>query len=104
MSSADLSRVRGEVGRASLRGRVRAPPHAVPVDRPPHPTLSPQRGRGEEADVTVRATANGLAFRISQFSDRRFKYLVIAPAILILLLIGLFPLIYTLVVSVQTSL
>jgi multiple sugar transport system permease protein len=53
--------------------------------------------------MSVRATAGGpsLAFRVSEFSDRRFKYLVIAPAILIILLIGLFPLIYTLMVSVQ---
>src|SRR5215475_7666513 len=33
--------------------------------------------------------------------DRHFKYWVIAPAIFILLLIGLFPLIYSLVVSFQ---
>lgn len=39
--------------------------------------------------------------RLSEFADRRFKYLVIAPAILIILLIGLFPLVYTLVVSLQ---
>jgi multiple sugar transport system permease protein len=53
--------------------------------------------------MTVGVTASGpsLGFRLSEFSDRRFKYLVIAPAILIILLIGLFPLIYTLLVSVQ---
>jgi multiple sugar transport system permease protein len=53
--------------------------------------------------MTVRATASGpsLGLRFSEFSDRRFKYLVIAPAILVILLIGLFPLIYTLMVSVQ---
>jgi multiple sugar transport system permease protein len=53
--------------------------------------------------MTVRATASGpsLGLRLSEFSDRRFKYLVIAPAILVILLIGLFPLIYTLMVSVQ---
>ncbi len=39
--------------------------------------------------------------RLSRFSDRRFKYLIIAPAIFLLLFIGLFPLIYTLVVSFQ---
>ena len=33
--------------------------------------------------------------------DRHFKYLIIAPAIFILLLIGLFPLIYSLMVSFQ---
>jgi len=53
--------------------------------------------------MTVRVSASGpsLGLRLSEFSDRRFKYLVIAPAILIILLIGLFPLIYTLLVSVQ---
>ncbi len=53
--------------------------------------------------MTVGVTASGpsLGLRFSEFSDRRFKYLVIAPAILIILLIGLFPLIYTLLVSVQ---
>jgi len=53
--------------------------------------------------MSVHATAPrpGLGRRLSEFSDRRFKYLVIAPAILIILLIGLFPLIYNLVVSVQ---
>ena len=38
---------------------------------------------------------------ISSFSDRNFKYLMIAPAILILLLVGVFPLIYSLIVSFQ---
>ena len=53
--------------------------------------------------MSAAATAPSLALgrRLSEFSDRRFKYLVIAPAILIILLIGLFPLIYTLLVSVQ---
>jgi len=43
----------------------------------------------------------GLGFRIGLFADRGFKYLVIAPAVFILLFIGLFPLIYSLVVSFQ---
>lgn len=53
--------------------------------------------------MSVHATAPRSTFghRFSEFSDRRFQYLVIAPAILIILLIGLFPLIYTLLVSVQ---
>ncbi|MFO1351825.1 MAG: sugar ABC transporter permease [Gammaproteobacteria bacterium] len=42
-----------------------------------------------------------LAQRLSYFSDRRFKYLLVWPAILILLLVGLFPLVYSLVVSFQ---
>ena len=35
------------------------------------------------------------------FTDRNFKYLMIFPAVLIILMIGLFPIIYTLVVSMQ---
>src|ERR1051326_2180470 len=34
-------------------------------------------------------------------ADRHFKYWIIAPAIFLLLLVGLFPLIYTLLVSFQ---
>ena len=36
-----------------------------------------------------------------EFVDRNFKYLIVAPAILVLLLVGLFPLIYSLIVSFQ---
>ena len=39
--------------------------------------------------------------RLSQFVDRRFKYLAITPAVLIILLIGLFPIVYSAVVSFQ---
>jgi multiple sugar transport system permease protein len=42
-----------------------------------------------------------LPHRLSVTADRNFKYLMIAPAILILLLVGIFPLIYSLVVSFQ---
>jgi len=35
------------------------------------------------------------------FADRNFKYAMIFPAVLVILLIGLFPIIYTLIVSVQ---
>lgn len=38
---------------------------------------------------------------MSIFVDRHFKYLMVAPAIFILLLIGVFPLIYSLIVSFQ---
>ena len=34
-------------------------------------------------------------------SDRGFKYVIILPAVFILLFIGIFPLVYTLVASVQ---
>ncbi len=52
--------------------------------------------------MSVQTTARG--YRGKQgapFADRHFKYIVIAPAILVLLLVGLFPLIYSLVVSFQ---
>ncbi len=49
----------------------------------------------------IAASEADLGFRIGLFADRRFKYLVIAPAIFILLFIGLFPLIYSLIVSFQ---
>ena len=39
--------------------------------------------------------------RASLFADRHFKWLVIAPSIVVLLLIGLYPLIYTGIVSFQ---
>jgi len=39
-------------------------------------------------------------FRI-RASDRRFGLMLVAPSVLVLLLIGLFPLVYTLVVSFQ---
>lgn len=47
------------------------------------------------------AKPQGLADSLSLFSDRHFKYLLITPAILILLMVGIFPLIYSLVVSFQ---
>ena len=54
------------------------------------------------ADHThMTQAAGGWTNRISRFSDRNFKYLMIAPAILILLLVGIFPLIYSLIVSFQ---
>ena len=43
----------------------------------------------------------GFGERLGRFADRRFKYLTIWPAVLVLLLIGIFPLIYTLIVSFQ---
>lgn len=57
----------------------------------------------EPTGMSAQITASSLAVgsRLSEFSDRRFKYLVIAPAIFVILLIGLFPLVYTLVVSFQ---
>jgi multiple sugar transport system permease protein len=43
----------------------------------------------------------GFGERLGLFADRRFKYLTIWPAVLVLLLIGIYPLVYTLVVSFQ---
>src|SRR5262249_33079741 len=37
----------------------------------------------------------------AQAPDRHFKYWIIAPAIFLLLLVGLFPLVYTLIISFQ---
>jgi multiple sugar transport system permease protein len=48
------------------------------------------------------APAGDFGRRLSLFGDRHFKYLLTAPAILILLLVGLFPLIYSLIVSFQS--
>ena len=43
----------------------------------------------------------GPLLRAGRAPDRHFKYWIIAPAIFLLLLVGLFPLIYTLIVSFQ---
>ena len=43
----------------------------------------------------------GGAFTAGLRTDRHFKYLIILPAVFILLFIGVFPLVYTLVASVQ---
>ena len=52
--------------------------------------------------MTVQTMAGGLRGTGSgPFADRYFKYLIVAPAIFVLLLVGLFPLIYSLVVSFQ---
>jgi multiple sugar transport system permease protein len=45
---------------------------------------------------------SGLRHRLSIAAERRFEYLLIAPAILVLLAVGLFPLIYSAVVSFQS--
>ena len=51
--------------------------------------------------MATLATPPPVGTRLGVLADRQFKYLMIAPAVLVLLLIGLFPLIYTLVVSFQ---
>ena len=48
--------------------------------------------------ITVASTA---ARQRAAFADRNFKYLLVGPSIFVLLLIGIFPLVYLLVVSFQ---
>jgi multiple sugar transport system permease protein len=48
--------------------------------------------------TSTRLPAPGI---LDLWADRNFRWLVVAPAIFLILLIGLFPLIYSLVVSVQ---
>jgi multiple sugar transport system permease protein len=49
-----------------------------------------------------QATASALAGgRLSLLADRQFKYLAITPAVVVILLIGLFPIVYTAIVSFQ---
>ena len=42
-----------------------------------------------------------LASPVGVLADRYFRYLIVWPAILVLLLIGLFPLVYSAIVSFQ---
>ncbi|MDE0460474.1 MAG: hypothetical protein OXI15_24580, partial [Chromatiales bacterium] len=49
----------------------------------------------------MSSTPPGGAFALGLRTDRHFKYLIILPAVFILLFIGVFPLVYTLVASVQ---
>ena len=85
---------RGAVGRADRAHRRRQAARRL-------------RGVGQQAQrlpdrVVSRGTAPALAGgRLSQFADRQFKYLAITPAVVIILLIGLFPIVYSAVVSFQ---
>ena len=51
--------------------------------------------------TTTTIQSAHLAHRASLFADRHFKWLVVAPSIVVLLLIGLYPLIHTGIVSFQ---
>ena len=51
--------------------------------------------------VSSAVTPPGIAPRRASSRERRFKYALVAPSIFVLLLIGIFPLIYLLVVSFQ---
>jgi multiple sugar transport system permease protein len=54
-----------------------------------------------QADAIAAAPRPGRRHQLGELADRQFKYLAIAPAVLVILLIGLFPVVYTLVVSLQ---
>ncbi|MEK0085148.1 carbohydrate ABC transporter permease [Benzoatithermus flavus] len=53
--------------------------------------------------LTSRASPRGgrVDGRLSRLADRQFKYLAITPAVVVMLLIGLFPIVYTAIVSFQ---
>ncbi|TCT13460.1 carbohydrate ABC transporter membrane protein 1 (CUT1 family) [Tepidamorphus gemmatus] len=51
--------------------------------------------------MSASAVDSAVGVRTSGFADRNFKYLMIAPAVMVILLIGLFPVVYTLIISVQ---
>jgi multiple sugar transport system permease protein len=51
--------------------------------------------------MTAAVAASRSAAARGPLLERNFKYLIVAPAIFILLLVGLFPLIYSLIVSFQ---
>jgi len=50
---------------------------------------------------TVAAAGPSVGAVTGSFADRNFKYLLVLPAVFLILLIGLFPLVYTLLVSFQ---
>ncbi len=50
------------------------------------------------SQATAPALTGG---RLSLLADRQFKYLAITPAVVVILLIGLFPIVYTAIVSFQ---
>ncbi|HLT00997.1 MAG TPA: hypothetical protein VK001_02415, partial [Geminicoccaceae bacterium] len=60
--------------------------------------------RPSAAPTTLVDRAGAPALRpvaAGSFADRHFKYLLVLPAIFFILLIGLFPLVYTLLLSFQ---
>lgn len=56
----------------------------------------------QSAASAITSNASGGIHVAGKVPDRHFKYWIIAPAIFLLLLVGLFPLIYSLVVSFQS--
>ncbi len=55
--------------------------------------------RAAESEAMSLTTAHAHSF--GHHVDRNFKYLMVLPAVLVILLIGLFPVIYTALISVQ---
>ena len=55
--------------------------------------------RAAESEAMSLTTAHAHSF--GHHVDRNFKYLMVLPAVLVILLIGLFPVIYTAIISVQ---
>jgi multiple sugar transport system permease protein len=55
--------------------------------------------RAAESEAMSLTTAHANSF--GHHVDRNFKYLMVLPAVLVILLIGLFPVIYTAIISVQ---
>lgn len=55
------------------------------------------RSSSRTGDANVHPPAG----QFGQFTDRNFKYFMIMPCVTVILLIGLFPVIYTLLISVQ---
>ena len=56
---------------------------------------------GPAMTAPAMSTPRGGVPAVGLRTDRQFKYLIILPAVFILLFIGIFPLVYTLVASVQ---
>jgi multiple sugar transport system permease protein len=56
---------------------------------------------GDIRAVAPTAASSAAAMTIGHRVDKSFKYWMILPAVLVILMIGLFPVIYTLIISVQ---
>ena len=58
-------------------------------------------GGGPTGETLTGGRPAAVSLRVLRLADRNFKYFMIFPAVLVILLIGLFPVIYTLVISMQ---
>ena len=70
-------------------------------DHPDAPGKRVHRDSAPAMTAPATGTPRSGAFAVGLRTDRHFKYLIILPAVFILLFIGIFPLVYTLVASVQ---